>query len=233
MFNCEADDESKLSNYVGFEQGDLPVEIKKDSLFTKTVQVAASEVSSSDRTYSIYVDGASTLGTYYEVPETVTIPANTNVGSFDVVLTDDETLEYFDQTLIFQWEGERGLNISNPVTLNVTELCELTLISVVLEFDDYPGEAYFQLVDFSSGSAVLLYDSRNELSFSGLTTYEHRFCLDDGDYGIAVYDSYGDGGTDYTVSIKGEDIVLSEGSVPDAGSGYPVVTNISDIFTIE
>ena len=232
MFNCEADDESKLSKFVGFEQGPRSVQVKKDSILTREVKVAASETTGSDRTYPIYVDATSTLATDYVVPATVTIPANTNVGTFDVVFADDESLNYFDQTMIIQFEGQKGLDFSKPLIFNVTELCELTLVQLDLTFDAYPTEAVWEIYDLS-GTPQVIYTGGSNSEYAGLEDYSIRFCLDAGVYGIAVYDLYGDGGTDYELSYKEDDTVISSGSTPDAGGNYPQTTNVSDQFTID
>ncbi|GGW68432.1 hypothetical protein DFQ11_104155 [Winogradskyella epiphytica] len=231
MFNCEADDETKLSNYVGFEISPLYVEIPKNSSSTMEITFASSEKASSERTYSIYVDESSTLGTEYVVPSTVTIPANSNVGTFTISVSDDDSLAFFDQTLVISFQDEVGLDVSDSIVITATELCEETLINLNLVFDDYADEAIWRIYDMDATPPAILYTGGADAEYDGLESYDIRFCLEPGNYGIVVYDLYGDGGTDYTITT-GDD-VISSGSVPDIGSGYPAVSNISAEFTIE
>ncbi|SDI40557.1 hypothetical protein [Winogradskyella thalassocola] len=233
FINCEADDETKLSKFVGFETSPIYLELPKNSTDnTKEVTIAASETVSSDRTYSIYVDESSTFAPNYTVPSTVTIPANSNLGTFTVTFSDDDNLDFFDQFLVIQFDREEGLDFSDELVFTLTELCEETLVNLFLEFDSYPTEAVFELYDLSDTSAPL-YTGGSGSEYAGLTDFSIRFCLEPGNYLVAVYDLYGDGGTDFTLTYKSDGSEIASGSSPDAGSGYPVVTNVTAEFTID
>ncbi|WP_417861012.1 hypothetical protein [Winogradskyella sediminis] len=232
LVNCEADDETKLSDFVGFEINPIYLELPKNTTDnSREVTIAASEKSSSDRVYSIYVDESSTLLSDYTIPSTVTIPANSLLGTFTVTFSDDENLGYFDQFLVIQFEKVEGLDFSDELTFTVTELCEETLISLKLEFDDYPTEAVWELYNMADTSAPIYTGGAND-EYAGLTEFEARWCLEDGEYLLAVYDLWGDGGTDYTLSYKSDGTEIASGSSPDAGS-YPTTTYDTATFIID
>ena len=87
MFNCEQDNDSSLSNFVGFQEGPLNFTIDNGQTATIDVIVAASETSGSDRSYDVVVvEEESTLASPYSVPATVTIPGGSNVGTLSILL---------------------------------------------------------------------------------------------------------------------------------------------------
>lgn len=199
LFNCEADNNTDLASFVGFEIGPLSLKVDKDGTSSRNITIHASEVAATDRNYSLEVGAASTLKAKYVVPATVTIPANSTVGTFTVSVTDDETLEFLNQNLVIAIKGEAGLNIGNPVVLGVTELCPDTLVTIRLTFDSWPEESTMELFDLSGADPVLMYAGG---PYNGQTAAALNFCLTPGTYGVAVYDAYGDGGVTYSVASE-------------------------------
>lgn len=199
LFNCESDDTSStLKDYVGFERGPVVMTVDENGTSKKDFVVYSSDISSMDRTYSLIVDTQATkLKSAYTVPATVTIPANTNKGSFTVSVTDDETLKYVNQALVVDFESKAGLYFSDKLTINVTELCTETLVRLAVTFDDYPDENTIELFDLSGEEPVIIYEGG---PFDGQENVILSFCLSAGKYGVAVYDSYGDGGPSYSVT---------------------------------
>ncbi len=199
LFNCEKEDtSSSLKDYVGFERGPIAMTVVKNGTSTKDVVVYSSDISSMDRTYNLIVDtDATKLKSAYVVPATVTIPANTNEGTFTVSVTDDETLEFVNQALVVDFESKVGLYFGDKLTINVTELCTDNLVRLALTFDSWPEETTFELFDLSGEEPVVINSGG---PFNGKASANIDFCLKAGKYGIAVYDEYGDGGAVYTVS---------------------------------
>ncbi|MDG4716690.1 hypothetical protein [Winogradskyella marincola] len=231
MFNCEQDDSSELSNYVGFEQGPRAYTVDNGATQTFEVAVAASETTSSDRTYTVIVDDASTLASPYTVPSTVTIPGGSNVGSISITVTDNDDLSFVSQSLILDFSDEVGMDFGNPLTLNFTETCLDTIVSLELTFDAYAEECVWEIYDLSGTPTVVQTGgSGSEYDDLDNSTISFDFCLPSGNYGIVVYDLYGDGGTSYTVTSGGA--TLASGSTPDAGGGYPVTTQDSATYTV-
>jgi len=207
FFNCEQDNDSELSNYVGFEQGPIAYTVDNSSTATFEVTVAASETSSSDRTFDIVVDDASTLASPYTVPSTVTIPGGSNVGTLSVSVTDNDDLGFVAQSLILDFTDEVGMDFGEAVTLNFTETCLDTIVTLNLTLDDWPDETTWEIYDLngtptvvaSGGPYVNPDDDYAELSFD--------FCLASGDYGIVVYDAYGDGGPTFSITTEAGTLV--------------------------
>lgn len=197
LFNCEAYEDTTLSDFVGFQIGPVTLAVTKDATSTKDISVYASEVSSVDRSYGLEVATTSTLKAKYVVPATVTIPANSNVGTFTVSVTDDENLAFLAQSLIIKFKSEAGLNFGNPVNIGVTEYCPDTLVRLALTFDSWPEETTVELFDLSGEQPVVIYKGG---PYKGLKNADLDFCLTPGKYGLAVYDAYGDGGATFTVT---------------------------------
>ncbi|WP_026753884.1 hypothetical protein [Sediminibacter sp. Hel_I_10] len=222
VFNCETDEavQSELSNFVGFEiSNPMRVTVGNNETETYSVDVYASETSSADRTYNLIVDTeASTLGAPYTVPSSVTIPAGSNMGTFDVVVTDDEYLQFEVQSILINFEKEAGVDFSAPFRLNITESCLDTIATFTLTLDTWPDETTWELYDLS-GTPVLIGSGGPYVNpDDDFAVLSFDFCLSSGDYGIVVYDSYGDGIADggYTISV-GDDVLVS-GVVPGAQS---------------
>jgi hypothetical protein len=217
--NCETDDatQSELSNYVGFEiSNPMSIDVENNATQTYEVNVYASDVSSVDRSYGLTVDDESTLATTFAVPDVVTIPAGSNAGTFTVSITDDDNLQYVFQTVIINFEDEVGVDFGDALVLNVTEKCLNTIVTLSLTLDTYPDETSWELFDLSGDPVVIASGGSfiNPDDDFAVKTYD--FCLASGNYGIAVYDSYGDGidGGGYVISAGGT--VLVSGIVTGA-----------------
>ncbi|WP_299097440.1 hypothetical protein [Winogradskyella sp.] len=231
MFNCEQDNDSNLSNFIGFEQGDLNHTIDEGQSKTIDITVATSETSSSDRVFDVIVDGSSTFDSPYTVPSTVTVPAGSNLGTLSISATDDEDLAYNVKTLVLDFAPEAGINYGDALTINLAQTCFETLATLNLGFDDYAEECVWELYDLT-GTPTIIETGGSGGEYDDLdgSTFSTNFCLSPGNYGIIVYDLYGDGGTSYTVTSNGEE--LASGDTPDQGSGYPVTTQSISTFTI-
>ncbi len=227
MFNCEADDESKLSNYVGFELSPTNLVLEQNTSGSVDVKVYASEVSSSDRTFALEVDPASTLATTYSVPATVTIPANTNEGVISVTVTDDENLSFDEavpQVLTIDFTPTAGVANGDSFSINVTEACPSIYVTLSITTDDWPEETSWELYNLDSGQ-VLLYSGGPYVNpDDDFTTISNEWCLLPGTYGVVVFDSYGDGGSTYTVT-SGSTVFVEPTTLTSANS--------SSVFTIE
>lgn len=226
-YNCEEDFTEGGPDYVTFERGAKTFKVDKNATTTKDVSIYSGYVTGADRTFTVLVDEASDLTAAYTLPSTVTIPANSNVGTMSLSITDDDGLGFADQKLILAFQGESGVNLSDALTINVAELCLDTITKLTIMLDAYPEETTWEVFDLSGTPTVIFSGGPDDGPAD--TTFSTEFCLTPGMYGIVVYDSYGDGGPTYTVSANGSD--LASGSVPNTGN--PATSFSSAQFTID
>jgi len=221
-YNCEQDDPAN-PNYVTFEVDPISFRVDKDATSTQDVKVYSGNVTSSDRTYTIAVDGSSTLAASYNVPSTVTIPGGTNEGVISVSVTDDNNLEFVTQTLILDLVDEAGINFGDNLVINVTELCPATLVQFTLTLDTWPDETTWELYDLNMGQTVIASGGPYVNPDDDFAVLVSEYCLTPGDYGIVVYDSYGDGGPTYTVTSGST--TLASGTVSSTFSSSAFTIN--------
>ncbi|MBV7270598.1 hypothetical protein [Winogradskyella luteola] len=233
LVGCDEEDIER-ANRVSFENEQIEVKVPADAVdYQQTVKVYTSTVSGSARQFPIVVDedGTTVDSSIYSLPTSVTIPADSNVGEFDLTIS-DIGITFDVATLALEFDTDSGV-FSGSTVLNISELCEDTIVNLTLNFDGFAEEAVWELYDLSvSPPAVIATGGAGgaytDLDNSSLTV---DFCLPSGGYGIIVYDTYGDGGTGYVVT-DANGTTLSSGTTPDAGGGYPVLTQDTDTFNI-
>ncbi len=223
-YNCEEDLPSGSTNYVTLEESPNGFTVDKDATSTKDIYVYAGNKTGSSRTFNVLVDGSSTLTASYSVPSTVTIPANSNVGALSVSITDDDTLGFVTQTLVLDLEAEAGQSFGENLVINVAEACPGSLVQFFLTLDTWPDETTWEIYDLSGTPAVIFSGGPYVNPDDDFAELAFEWCLLPGDYGVVVYDAYGDGGPTYSVSSGATTLV---GSTTLGGSSS------SNTFTIE
>ena len=205
LTGCESEDtipESELGTThfaFGTQTFDFGVEIAGQS--TNDIEVYSAFTTTSDRTLDIMVaSDDSTLGSgSYNVPSSVTIPANSNVGILSVEIS-DLNLSPDGDVLVIGFSAKEGEYVGDTITLNITRLCATgtkSLKIVIDNTDGYPDEIALDLIN-SAGVSVF------SIAGGELTgDYEFKECTPTGDYTLNIVDTYGDGGTAYTVSSDG------------------------------
>lgn len=229
--SCEEED-IETANRVSFENESVLIEVPRDAVdFERVVNVYTTSISSSDRTFAVNInEEESTLdASEYSLPSTVTVPANSNVGEL-ILTVSDVSLSFDAKTLSLELGSDDATFTGNAV-LNVTERCDDTVVGLNLVFDDWAEEAYWEVYDLS-GAPVIIFSGGQGGAYDDLDNgeFDIEFCLESGNYGIVVHDTYGDGGTLYTVS-SGE-TVLASGTVP-GGSPGTAPTSTSSQFTVD
>ncbi|REG88774.1 beta-barrel fold lipoprotein [Winogradskyella sediminis] len=231
FLGCEQDDIER-ANRVSFENETVEVQVPRDAIdFQRPISIYVSEVSGSDRVFQIAVnDEESTLeSSEYSIPSSVTVPANSKTGEF-IMTVSDVSLSFEAKTLSLQLLSDDDTYTGNAM-LFVTERCDDTVVGLNLAFDDYAEEAYWDLYDLS-GTPTIIFSGGQGSAYDELDNgeFDIEFCLASGNYGIVVYDGYGDGGTTFTVSAG--ETVLASGTVP-GGNPANVPTNITSLFTVD
>ncbi|MCC7521244.1 MAG: hypothetical protein IT220_06380 [Flavobacteriaceae bacterium] len=191
LFNSCEEDSAELK-YVSFESGTYKFGVNLDASSTREIKVYATKKMDSDRTFAIRVNTTATTAdpTSYVVPTTVTIPADSNMGSFNVTIS-DVNLDAGDvKDLVIEFVGDEEYYNGNSITLKVSELCPLNEVFVYFAFDAYGEETSWELQD-SLGNTVA--SGGEDGAYDGLSELEIPLCLEDGTYTLTVYDVYGDG----------------------------------------
>lgn len=237
---------SSLKNYVGIESSKY-VGVLIDQTVTVDTKVVATDVSSVDRTFNLFVDATTTHdAAYFNVPATVTIPAGERVGVFTTEITGTnlgggkilvvglepvEGVDYALSNYTLDVAGFTDVVTSNKVTFNIDRVCEtgLSKVKLSITFDNYPEETAWALFDSSmnmidsggfDASGNIIGDPGTGYAefFADKSTFKTSFCLAAGDYTFAIYDFYGDGM--YTsASVQGKYALTLGETVLASGEG--------------
>lgn len=217
--SCEDDSstENPLNNFIGMEMS-RALDIPKDATVTVDLKIFATETSSVDRTFNLTVDTSlanSHNPSYYSVPPTVTIPAGSKEGIYQVSVTATNLNDLKTITIkIPQINGTStavstiGPDINglySPVTkgtvIYLYEQCLHTKAKLSIKFDNYPEETAWELYDSAftkiasggfnaAGTAITGYAA---LGYADASTFSTNFCLPSGTYTFVIYDDFGDG----------------------------------------
>lgn len=224
-YNCEEDLPSGSTNYVTLEESPSGISVDKDATTTQDINVYTGNKTGSDRTYNVVVDASSTLTANYTVPSSVTIPANSNVGAITVSITDDDTLGFDAQTLVLSLQEEAGISFGGNLVINVAEACPGAIAVFSLSLDTWPDETSWEIYDLSGAPTVIFSGGPYINPDDDFANLVFEFCLLPGDYGVVVYDSYGDGGPTYSV-VTGSTTLVPPTTLVST-------TSSSSTFTIE
>ena len=219
----------------------IPIAVPYDeSNFEFVINVWTNNTSSSDRQFQLFNDtDLTTLGaTYYSLPETVNIPAGSNKG--EILLTVDVsqidlTSASADIAVRLLSDGDTytvdNQDPDNNVYLRVSEICTLNEVFLNITTDDWPDETSWELYDTSTSPITLLASGgpfvNPDDDFS--VVQAGKFCLDSGNYGVIVYDSYGDGisGGGFAVVLNGTTIatgIVGPSASPGSQSSFGSAT---------
>lgn len=236
-------------NYIGIESAKFAW-IPEGETVTVDVAVVASQTSSSDRVVGLqFIEGEDTDlvpdadPASYTLPTSVTIPAGETQGTFSINISATDyakkkvTVELVpDESFHIavadysEVELEDGTVVVEDVeysrfVLFAQRPCPDTIVTLSITTDDWPDETSWQLYDLSGTPTIIAEGGPFNNPADDFTTKSFEFCLAPGNYGIIVYDSYGDGivGGGYVVTAGG--VVLTSGVV----SG----TSGSSTFTVD
>lgn len=244
LLSCEDDNslENSASDYVGLEVAKI-VEVADGATVIATGRILASESKDYNRTFNLLVDGTTNHGTgNYSVPSTVTIPAGSTEGTYQVSITGAGLVD--GNKIVVSLDSTSGTNIntnyvvsSAGVTTSVTTAkstfilyrpCASTRVKISIKFDNYPEETAWELYD----SSLNLLDSGGfgtdgvtitgfaALGYADQSTFSKVKCLNPGTYTFVIYDDFGDGMyTSATVSGNYSLSNLNNGASFGSGSG--------------
>ncbi len=203
-------------NYVSFEASSIDVPLFVGTTESVTIKVFSSQETGSDRTIMVSASEDSTLDpAAYSLPESVTIPANSNVGELVVQISDVNFGAA--ASLIIDMVYQEGSYIGESVALNIEKICDFPA-SIDFVFDGYASETTW---DIKNSSNTILASGGSWSD--GTATASVEVCLANGDYTLTVYDSYGDGLTwpnlgSVSVSYKGTVVATMPGDFGAEGT---------------
>lgn len=183
---------------------------------TLEIPVNITTISNTERTFDVMVDNSSIGGSANYSLGTVTVPANAFNGVLEVNLNFDPLLDGDVYSLILQLEvPESGVVYDDTVTIEYFKeiVCNDFLVTVVT--DTYGGETTWEITN-ESGEVVAEGGPYENVTGGG--TYSSDVYLDDGCYTFTIYDSYGDGQQDgsitgfYTVECSILDVLTGGGA---------------------
>ena len=229
LVGCEDDmsgDNLTNDDFVSFSF-DQNVGLSEGASETMSVTVYASSTSNSDRTVGLYVDESSTADAMsYSVASSVTIPAGSMTGSFDVSLTNNPDFGSAGVTVIVGMTLDSGVDQPTAFTgttsggdLNVTQdmfvitattVCLDNVVTIDITLDSWPEELYWWIAD-TDGNIVAdpgMY-AQYANPYAGLSgNIVENLCIPSGSYIFNIYDDYADGGGPITVS-SGDTVIYS------------------------
>lgn len=228
FFSCENNEDVIAISEIDYVSFQIDFNQGVDAAITTSMDVKlyTSTISTSDRTINLMVDtGSTTLNAAaYTVPASVTIPANSNEGTFTVSINGPEVGA--GGAIVFDFQADNNIAFTgDPLTVNVFPVCfantpNLTL-TLDITFDGWPEEIYWVIEDSAANvvaeSAAGVYGA-----YAGLTGgISQDFCLPDGSYTFTIYDLYGDGAGAYSLTFNNGVVVHSSDGAYGGGEVIP------------
>ncbi len=196
--SCDDDEPFDRANYVNFQPKAASVEVVDQETASVDVKIYATTVAGSDRTFNVNLSETSSLDPQaFTLPETVTIPGGSNEGTLTINITDanqnGELVTLTAKTIDFTLSGSNGAIVSNDMfSVEVVEQCLLNSANLSITFDDYPAETYWAIFS-AADTSTPLYSGGLNGAYEGEASANIKFCLEDGDYLLVFFDTYGDG----------------------------------------
>lgn len=220
LYGCTKDNQDEIHiNYVSFEASSYDFGVDIGGSNTNDIKVYTTTIFGSERIFNINIllDQSTADPTSYTVPSSVSVAANTNVGSFSVNIS-DVNINPNGETLTIAFSDAEGLFVGDPITLNIQQICPYPETTLSITFDDYPEEQYWEL-----------YNENDELLFSGgpypnEVDFNKAFCLAPGNYRLFMGDVYGDGGGPYSITNNGN-VIISRNGNHGFGESIPFTIN--------
>jgi hypothetical protein len=204
---------TKDLNYISFEAAARNVGVAIGGTTDHEIKVYTTQITGADRSFPVNVVAATTTAeaAAYTVPATVTVPANSNVGTLTITLK-DVNIGTAGKKLVLELGALEGLFKGGNLTLTINQICTQNDVSLNILFDGYASETTWELKN-SAGAVI----GTGGGYADGLASTSAKWCLPDGTYTFTIYDAYGDGlsypnngsatiskGTTVLVSIVGD-----------------------------
>jgi len=182
---------------VQFVKTESNLRVNENMQATISIPVSVSTLSDSDRTVTIVIDTDLTSASQanYNLPSTtVTIPANSYEGTFDIVGIDDLNIDSEGKQIAIKIVSMEGANILDGFGTQIVklfEICPNSFANLNLTFGPtgYASEISWDVKN-SSNEVIA---NGGGYSNSDLVANEVIELQGPGEYKFTIYDSYGDG----------------------------------------
>lgn len=203
--SCEQNVEPLGTNYITFSESTFSTGVDVGGTTTLDVTVFTANITGSDRSFEVMVDGSGAAAGSYTVPSSFTIPGGTNKGTISVELS-DTNLGIGVNKIVLDLGVQEGLSIAGPTTISYIQNCTEVTATLDIVFDGYGSETGWTITD-SLGGVVASKEAGDYTD--GQTSAQESIVLCAGrDYTFTITDSFGDGlsfpanGT-YSLSVGG------------------------------
>ena len=213
FLNCEDTFLPPSLDYVSFGKSVYSAGVDPGGSATVDIPLYTANVTTSDRTVNVNVDGSGAAAGSYSIPSSVNIAGGTNEGTLTVALSDVD-LGIGVNKLVITLEQGAEFYTGSSTTINYIQNCTEVTATLDITFDFWASETSWEIID-SLGGVVA---SGGGYS-NGQTPISEIITLCGGrDYTLVFYDAYGDGMNDgatlgsYTLTIGGVEKASGGGS---------------------
>jgi hypothetical protein len=151
-------------NYISFEPKIPTIIVEKDGTASADILAYTTQITGSDRTFDVNVIASLTSAnpTSYSVPTSITVPANSNVGTLTVDVA-DVNLDVDPVTLALQFGTKDGLFTGNSASITIQKHC-------TLDINDFVGTYSGNTVGENGGPThvVTSLDANGNLQITGM-----------------------------------------------------------------
>ncbi|MCF7559183.1 hypothetical protein L3X39_00920 [Sabulilitoribacter multivorans] len=202
--NCEEDQFQSSLEYVTFGATTYSTIVDVGGSQNFEVVVYTSQNVGSDTSFTVSVDDSSNADPgSYVVPNSVTVPAGSNIGILSVTLS-DVNLGIGVNQLVIAFDGVGAFAAGGTTTIEYIQKCTEVTGTLDFVFDGYGSEVGWNIKDSLGGTVA----SGGGYSDGQATASENITLCAGRDYTLTITDSFGDGlsfpadGT-YTLTIGG------------------------------
>lgn len=192
-------------NYVTFSSDSYSTGVDVGGTTTIDVTIYSGNISQSDRSIDVSVDGSAAATGSYIVPSSVTIPGGSNEGKLSIALS-DTNLGIGVNKLVISFPATEELFNGSSTTVNYIQNCTEVTATLDITFDGYGSESGWTITDSLGG--VVASKAAGDYTDGQVSAQESITLCAGRNYTFTMTDSYGDGlsfpanGT-YSLSIGG------------------------------
>lgn len=160
--SCEQADINDFTppNYATFEANSMDFSVQQNDQASYDVTVYTADETGSDRNVAINVTDGTTLNAEsYTVPATVTIPANSNEGSFTVNLADNNLSNNGGVLELMLGTSDQVELVGEELTINVSKICPFEVAGTYTDNSAFFGAEFD--VEVEAGASANQYVVKN------------------------------------------------------------------------